>query len=212
MVDGKKMSKSLGNFYTLRDIEEKFPDEPRLFRAVRMWFINGLYRDQIDFSFSKLEQNIATLKNIDETCKRLAKYQAEYSWVRPEFRDNLQEFMQRYIEALEDDFSFPEAFAVFFEFQKYVSWEIASWEMTLDEQNASVDMYLSFNEVFDIIDPEIFNPEEDEIPDEILEKAKARDEAKKNKDYSLSDSLRDEIQAMWYIIKDTKEGTVVEKY
>jgi len=68
--------------------------------------------------------------------------------------------------------------------------------MTLDEQNASVDMYLSFNEVFDIIDPEIFNPEEDEIPDEILEKAKARDEAKKNKDYSLSDSLRDEIQAM----------------
>jgi len=212
MVDGKKMSKSLGNFYTLRDIEEKFPDEPRLFRAVRMWFINGLYRDQIDFSFSKLEQNIATLKNIDETCKRLAKYQAEYSWVRPEFRDNLQEFMQRYIEALEDDFSFPEAFAVFFEFQKYVSWEIASWEMTLDEQNASVDMYLSFNEVFDIIDPEIFNPEEDEIPVEILEKAKARDEAKKNKDYSLSDSLRDEIQAMWYIIKDTKEGTVVEKY
>lgn len=51
MVDGKKMSKSLGNFYTLRDIEEEYPNEPRLFRAIRMGFINGRYREQIDFSF-----------------------------------------------------------------------------------------------------------------------------------------------------------------
>ena len=211
MVDGKKMSKSLGNFYTLRDIEEKYPNEPRLHKAVRMWFINGRYREQIDFSFSKLEQNINALKNIDETCKRLAKYEAEYSGVRPEFRDYMQDIMGRYIEALEDDFSFPEAFAVFFEFNKYVSSEIAQWEMTLDEQNSCVDMYLSFNEVFNLIDEEIFEVEEIDIPEEVLEKARARDIAKSDKNYELSDSLRDEIQAMWYKVIDTKEGTVVEK-
>lgn len=68
--------------------------------------------------------------------------------------------------------------------------------MTLDEQNSCVDMYLSFNEVFDIIDPEIFNVEETDIPEEVLEKARARDQAKSDKNYELSDSLRDEIQDM----------------
>lgn len=211
MVDGKKMSKSLGNFYTLRDLEEKYGDEKYLYKAVRMGFINGRYREQIDFSFSKLEQNISALKNIDSTCKRLAKYEAEYSGVRPEFRDYMQDIMGRYIEALEDDFSFPEAFAVFFEFGKYVNSQLAASELTLDEQNACVDMYLSFNEVFDIIDTEIFEVEEAEIPGDILEKAWARDIAKLEKNYELADSLRDELQAAGYVVTDTKEGTVVEK-
>lgn len=211
MVDGKKMSKSLGNFYTLRDIEDKYPTEPRLYRAIRLGFMNGLYRDQIDFSFSKLEQNISTIENIDKTCKRLAKYQAEYSWVRPEFRDMLQEFTQRYIEALEDDFSFPEAFAVFFEFQKYVNSEIAGGNMTSDEQNACVDMYLSFNEIFELVDVENFEVSDDVIPEDILEKARKRDEAKADKNYALSDSLRDEITSLGYNVIDTKEGTVIEK-
>lgn len=211
MVDGKKMSKSLGNFYTLRDIEEKYLNEPKLYRAIRMWFINGKYRDQIDFSFSKLEQNIAALKNIDSICKKLVKYEAEYSWVRPEFRDYMQDVMKRYIESLEDDFAFPETFAVFFEFQKFVSSEIHTSSLTLDEQNSCVDMYLSFNEVFDIVDGSIFENTDEDIPSEILEKAQKRDDAKANKDYELADTLRDEITEAGYIVKDTKEGGVVER-
>jgi cysteinyl-tRNA synthetase len=79
MVDGKKMSKSLGNFYTLRDIEKKYSQEPKLYRAMRIGFMNGLYREQINFSFEKLEQNIKTIQNIDNTCKNLARYEAEFS-------------------------------------------------------------------------------------------------------------------------------------
>ncbi len=211
MVDGKKMSKSLWNFYTLRDIEKKYLNETRLFRAMRMWFINGRYRDQIDFSFQKLEQNIKTIENIDHLCKRLAKYKAEYSWVRPAFRDKMQKFTQSYIASLEDDFSFPEAFATFFEFTKYISGELASGEMTSDEQNAAVDMYLNFNEVFAILDIDTFEVSDEEIPEDILKKAKARDDAKNSKNYKLSDSLRDEIISLWYSVKDTKQGTIVEK-
>ena len=79
MVDGKKMSKSAGNFYTLRDLEGKYPNETRLYRAIRLSFLSGRYRDQIDFSFVKLEQNIKTLENIDTNCKKLARYEAQYS-------------------------------------------------------------------------------------------------------------------------------------
>jgi len=67
--------------------------------------------------------------------------------VRPEFREYMQDIMGRYIEALEDDFSFPEALAVLFEFQKYVNSEISQSQLTLDEQNSCVDMYLSFDAV-----------------------------------------------------------------
>ena len=175
-----------------------------------MWFINGLYREQINFSFQKLEQNIKTLENIDETCKRLVRYMAEYSWVRPEFRDYMQEVIQGYTQALEDDFAFPEAFAILFDFQSYISKEISENTLTLDEQNAAVDMYMQFNQVFNILDVSIFEWGED-IPEEIFQKAIARDQAKIEKNFELSDTLRDEMVAAGYKVIDTKQGTVVEK-
>ena len=81
---------------------------------------------------------------------------AEYSGVRPEFRDYMQEVIQGYTVALEDDFAFPETFAIFFDFQKYISLQIAENILTLDEQNTAVDMYMQFNEVFNLLDVSIF--------------------------------------------------------
>ncbi|NDK09525.1 cysteine--tRNA ligase [Candidatus Gracilibacteria bacterium] len=210
MVDGKKMSKSLGNFYTLRDLEEKYPNESRLYRAFRLSCINGLYRDQISFSFDKLEQNIQTIKNIDNTSKNLARFEAEYSGVRPEFRDYMQDIMVDFIESLENDFSFPEALATLFELTKYINSELADKKLTSDEVNSCVDMLLSFNSVFGIVDESIFEGGED-IPEAILHLAIARDEAKIEKNFELSDKLRAEIIAAGYSVVDTKQGTVVEK-
>ena len=75
MVDGKKMSKSANNFYTLRDLEEKFSSVNKsvLYRAIRLGFINAKYSSQIDFSFSKLEANINTINSIDETLKTISR-------------------------------------------------------------------------------------------------------------------------------------------
>jgi cysteinyl-tRNA synthetase len=74
MVDGKKMSKSLENFYTLNDIEEKFSTikKDQIFRSLRLLFINGKYGESIDFSFAKLDASIHTIEKIDKTIKRLA--------------------------------------------------------------------------------------------------------------------------------------------
>jgi len=75
MVDGKKMSKSLGNFYTLRDIEKKFSDieSGLLMRSIRLSFLGGKYSDSIDFSFAKLEASINTIKRTDEMIKSIAR-------------------------------------------------------------------------------------------------------------------------------------------
>jgi cysteinyl-tRNA synthetase len=210
MVDGKKMSKSLWNFYTLRDIEQKYPNEKRLYRGIRLSFLNGKYRDQIDFSFPKLEQNIKTIENIDTNCKKLARYEAEYSWFRRVFREQLQVFIQDFILALEDDFSFSEALAVFFEFQKYFLPDIQSGELTSDEQNACVDMYLSFNQVFAILDINTFEPEE-EVPEDILKILEERNIAKSQKSFEQADRLRDELFKFGYKIIDSKDGSSVER-
>jgi cysteinyl-tRNA synthetase len=71
MVDGKKMAKSANNFYTIKDIEEKFNEVNKsvLYRAIRLGFINAKYSSSIDFSFSKLEANINAINSIDETLK-----------------------------------------------------------------------------------------------------------------------------------------------
>jgi len=69
------MSKSLNNFYTLRDLEEKFSSTPKsvLYRAIRLNFINCKYRDSVDLSFEKLETNIVTISKIDETLKTISR-------------------------------------------------------------------------------------------------------------------------------------------
>jgi cysteinyl-tRNA synthetase len=73
LVDGKKMSKSLGNFYTLDDLEKKFSDinSSVLYRAIRLSFMGGKYRDTIDFSLDKVKANISTINKIDETVKSI---------------------------------------------------------------------------------------------------------------------------------------------
>ena len=218
LVDGKKMSKSAGNFYTLRDIEKKYEDSAlvgeeneRLYRAVRLAFLNGKYREQINFSFDKIEQNINTLKNLDEVCKRLSRYESEYTGVRNEFREYMQDIMARYIEALEEDFSFPEALAIIFEFSKYVQTELSTWILSDQEQNSCIDMFVSLNQVFGILDEEIFSAEQEDIPEDIIALATERQEAKDEKNYAKADEIRDQLSALWYVVKDTKEGSIVER-
>lgn len=226
MVDGKKMSKSLGNFYTLRDIEEKYKwkvSNSVLFRSFRLAFINWKYRDNIDFSFTKLEQNFNSIERIDETIKKLClakktlvsekdittqkSWVLKVKWIRREFRDSMQAFVTDYIECLEDDFDFVEALAVFFNYLTFVNKELQN--ISLEEYNAVIDMFKTFDEVFWIID---FTDNTDiEIPENILEKLNQRNEAKKNKDFALADKIRDEIDALGYKIVDDRSGSRVEK-
>lgn len=221
LVWGKKMSKSLGNFYTLRDIESLSQFSPKgrdeatvkseLYRALRLSFFAGKYREQIDFSFEKLEQNIKTIQNIDKELRKLFLYESEYEGVRNEFREYMQDIMARYIEALEDDFAMSEALAVFYEFQKYMAWEIASEELSDSEQRSALDMYRSFNQVFQILDFDALVWLDEDIPEEIIALATERQEAKDDKNYTRADEIRDELAKLWYVVKDTKEGSVVER-
>ena len=216
MVDGKKMSKSLGNFYTLSDIEAKFPEvSPSiLYRSIRLSFINGKYRDQIDFSFEKLIQAQTTIKKIDETTKRLKRYrdagEFNFNGMRKDFSNLLQEYVQIYVEKLEDDFNIPEALAVFFQFQTLIHSEIDGWELSLAESQACLELLSTFHEVLGILDLDA-DSNTDIIPDDVTQKFQARNTAKAEKDFTTADTLRDELTQAWYQIIDEKTGSRIEK-
>lgn len=118
--------------------------------------------------------------------------------------------MTRHIEALEDDFAFPESFAVFFEFLKYVREELASEALSEPERQSCIDILLSFHQVYGILDLTLFG-EEEEIPAEIIALANERQEAKDTKNFSRADEIRAELTKLGYVIRDTKEGSVVER-
>ena len=230
MVDGKKMSKSLGNFYTLRDLEEKFPNVAKdvLYSAIRLNFINCRYRDSVDLSFEKLEANFTTIKRIGETIKNVQRNLAKpLSWIltpsqeqgaaeRPvwisrEFREDMQWVMQDFIACLEDDFNMPEALALLFSFQKYVNAWVAEKKFSTEELESILDMYEQLDCVFGIINWDIIEAEEDEIPDEITQLFEQRNTAKSEKDFESADKFRDELLNLGWKIIDSREGSRVEK-
>ena len=123
----------------------------------------------------------------------------------------MQDIMARYIAALEDDFAMSEALAVFFEFQKYIASEIASGQLSDSEQRSTLDMYESFNQVFALFDFNLLEGLDADIPEEIIALATQRQEAKDEKNYQRADEIRNELAKLGYVVKDTKEGSVVER-
>ncbi len=212
LVDSKKMSKSLGNFYTLRDLEEKFSNVSKsvLYRAIRLNFINCKYRESVDLSFEKLEANFNTISRIDETLKSLKNYKADKIWVSKEFREYMQDVIWNFTTNLEDDFAIPEALAWFFDFVKFVNSNLRENNFSQEEVQSIVHMFKTFDSVFWIIDFDILEKKE-EIPEEILEIFEQRKKAKQEKNFALADSLRDSLLEKGFKIVDSRAGSRVEK-
>ncbi len=215
-VDGKKMSKSANNFYTLDDLEKKYSHVKSwdLFRAIRLGFMNGKYSDSVDFSFEKIEANLNTIKKVDETLKTLSRSidagEKDVFGISRNFRDEMQIVVSEYMARIEDDFNMPEAIAEFHSFIKFVNTGVADKTFSLEEEMALMDMFETFNDVLAIVDFSIIELEE-ETPAEILELLEKRNQAKADKDFETADTLRDELLAQGYKIIDSREGSYVEQ-
>ena len=210
LVDWQKMAKSKNNFYTLRDLEKHYSnlDNDLLYRWFRLVNLMSHYRKSLDFSFKRLDQSIETIKWFDNILKTIKNTKPKFEWIRAGFREAQQIFITDFIKSLEDDFNLPSAMSVVFDFHTFVNTELNSWNISKEEINSILDMLKNFNEILDLYNFDLL--ENKNIPEEILELAKLRDNARVNKDYELSDKYRDKILKLWYKIIDTKDWTVVE--
>ena len=140
LVDGKKMSKSLGNVYRLQDLEQKFPDKKNLlYRAFRMMCLQNRYRENFNFTFARLESAMATIESLDNTLKRLKSYTPRNTKVRREFRDELQSHVQNFVASLENDFDTVIALTSVFDFIKNIHRDIDTDSLTTKEVSSVIE-------------------------------------------------------------------------
>lgn len=199
MVDGKKMSKSLGNFYTFRDVVAK-GHSPKAFRFL---ILSTHYRSQLNFTFEALDAAGNTVKKINEFALRLEEVKQEKD--DGSLKKLLTKARKEFTASLDDDLDVATALAIFFEFTTNAN-------KALDNKNVSsktakeVLLFLKdFDYLFCVLE------EKTAIPQEITRMVEERELARKAKDFKKSDELRNEITRLGYAVQDTSDGPVVRK-
>lgn len=179
-TNNEKMSKSLGNFFTIRDALKNI--EPL---TIRYLFVSNHYRSPLNFSMESLE----SAKNSRE------KIQTFYDELEQgENNINISDYKQQFEEALDDDFNVSKALAVIFDLMKECH---KSPPKNIDQIKAFMD---DFNSIFAILETQ-----ETEIPENIQQIINKRKEARNNKDWERSDKLRKKLKELGYEVKD-KDG------
>ncbi len=210
LVDNKKMAKREKNFFTLRDVIERMEGTPEALvcRGFRLMVLSARHRENFNFTFEKLSEAITVIRSIDATLRK-ARNSGSEGGVSSGHRMQMQEYIVRYIEYLEDDFDTTGALTVIHETLAYVNGGIDRGHLTAREVLSSLDIFRQYDTVFGIFDWSIL--ESGHVPEEIAHLAAARTDAKNAKDFAKADSLRGEIEALGWRIVDGRDGARVER-
>lgn len=190
-VEGEKMSKSLGNFFTIDDIREKGFDP----KALRLLFLGSHYRSELNFTWE-------ALAGAQKAFDRLQKHVREVYTVKPaaDLSEEAEVFKLRFERALADDLNTAEALAVL--------WEVLKSDTEMDQKRALLEL---FDSVFGFDFAAVAAVEETELPEEVLALVAQRKQARTQKDWQQADALRDQIAELGYAVEDTSEGQKVSK-
>ena len=204
-VDNQKMSKSLNNFFTVRDIAKEYDLE-----AVRMFMLSAHYRSPINFTRDQIEAANASLNRL-YTARNSLKFQIENGEDRPmnaeetAFTERLTGYERRFDEAMDDDMNTADALGAIFELVKDANVIISDGA----SKEAAKTALTSLEAICDVLG--ILSRKEEDLPADIAAMVKERAEARKNRDWAKSDELRDRIIQAGYILEDTKQGQKVRK-
>ncbi len=184
LVDGKKMAKSAGNFYTLRDIISRGVNP----LAFRFWLLMAHYRTRVNFNWDALEGAETALKRLYGLYLDLGETVGSVH----------QEYQNKFKEFIEDDLDTPRALTIL-------------WDVFKDENMSNADKKATVLDFDKVLGLGFANLKEEIIPKEVLDLAKAREQARVEKDFQKSDDLRKEINALGYEVKDTTEGQKISR-
>ena len=200
-IDNRKMSKSLGNFFTVREIGEKYD-----LQVLRFFMLNAHYRSPLNFSAELMEASKNALDRII-TCVEQLKHlletapKTDMTETEEKFKEEVQGFVKKYEEAMEDDFNTADAIAAIFELVKFANTK-ADGESTEAFVTYLLDTIVHLSDVMGLL-----VNKETEVLDEDIERLIAeRQAARKEKNFKRADEIRDELAAMGIILKDTREG------
>lgn len=188
LIDGGKMSKSLGNVYLLKDIIERGYSP----LAYKLFCFSSHYRNKINFTWEGIESANKALSKLREGYNRHLNGDNDIE------DEVIEKYEQKFHEAINDDLNMPIAMSVVWDAVK-----------NPNKSKKIAELLLKFDTVLGLKIDEKNKAEK--IPDEVVELIEKRKEARENKDWNLSDKLRDKIESLGYIVKDSKDGMKVEK-
>ncbi|MDC3315955.1 cysteine--tRNA ligase [Candidatus Thioglobus sp.] len=193
-IDDEKMSKSLNNFFTIRNVLDKYDGE-----TLRYFLISSHYRSPLNFSETNIESAKSALKRLYNATKGLSK-KTDATLLETKYED-------RFNAALNDDFNTPIALSILFEIAKQINIERAT---NLAKANALAKQLIKLGNFIGILE---YNAEEylkqgSELSEaEISNKILQRESARNSKDFAMSDQIRDELLALGIILEDSVNGT-----
>lgn len=205
LVDGKKMSKSFGNFYTLRDILKKgYKPE-----AIRYLLFSTHYRTQCNFTLQGLDaaqQSVDRLREFMSMLKRVKGTNPVGTSVQPEIKNSITKLQKNFEKAMDDDLNTSEALAAVFEAVNDIYKIYQNNTLKPADAHAVLEYFKKLDKILVVLEQK-----EETIPDSITELAEQREAARKKKDFKAADQLREKIAKQGYVILDTPEGYVMKK-
>ena len=195
-INNEKMSKSLGNFFTVREIAEKYP-----LQVIRFFMLSAHYRSPLNFSADLVEASKNGLERILTAVDRLKSISGTEGEVDKAVADEMDAFVKKYEAAMDDDLNTADAISVIFELVKY-----ANVNVTEESTKATVELVLNtVTQLCDILG--IITEKKKEILDSDIEALiEERQSARKAKNYARADEIRDPLSDMGIILEDTREG------
>ncbi|MBS0630045.1 MAG: cysteine--tRNA ligase [Verrucomicrobia bacterium] len=202
LVDHRKMSKSLGNFYTLRDLLKKGYTGTE----VRMLLLSAHYRTQLNFTMEGLDAARTTRERLSDFVDRLKSITQKEKG--GEMEGLIATSRNAFKDALADDLNISQAFAALFEYVRKVNQLCDNGKVGEEEAQTALRFLKELDRVLAIIP---FERQELEIPQELTEALEKREEARKTKNWAEADKQRDVITAAGYLIEDTPSGPRLKK-
>lgn len=195
-INNEKMSKSLGNFFTVREIAEKYP-----LQVIRFFMLSAHYRSPLNFSAELVEASKNGLERILTAVDRLKSINGTDGEVDKSVADEMDAFVKKYEDAMDDDLNTADAISVIFELVKY-----ANVNVTEESSKATVELVLdTIEKLCDILG--IITEKKEEILDSDIEALiEERQAARKAKNFARADEIRDQLSSMGIILEDTREG------
>lgn len=204
-VDNRKMSKSAGNFFMVRDLSDKYGYEP-----IRFMLLSVHYRSQLNYTIEVIESCKAALQRLytcRDTMNRVLA-SAKDGEASEAATADVKVAREAFITAMDDDFNTADGISAVFELVRKINSAVSDPEVTKGTVKAYAD---EFNTLTGVLGLLYNNSGEDELPAEVTELIEQRKAARKAKDFALADRLRDKITAMGYIVEETRQGTIVKK-
>jgi cysteinyl-tRNA synthetase len=206
IVDGEKMSKSLGNQYTLKDLVERGSDP----RALRYLFVSVHYRQKLNFTFESLDAAAAALRRVDEMRFRVESA-AESGAADPGIAAAAERLQSELTAALADDLNVAGGLGAVFRFVREVNVAVEEGRLGEGDRRRVLDAVADADRVFGVLDPAAWDggaaaaagPTDEEIEAAIGERRAARE----RRDFAAADGIRDRLAEQGVMLEDTPQGT-----